>query len=94
MWQTAALMERAAAVVTVDSAPLHLAAALGVATVALFGPTDPARVAPRGPRHRVVRLDLECLACYRRTCPLKRRVCLPDLGAEQAFEALEEVLAS
>lgn len=92
VWTTAAVMERAAAVVTMDSAPLHLAAAVGVPTVALFGPTDPERVAPQGRRHRVVRLDLDCLACYERTCPLPRRVCLEDLSAERVVDALAEVL--
>jgi ADP-heptose:LPS heptosyltransferase len=92
LWQTAALMERAAAVVTMDSAPLHLAALLEIPTVALFGPTDPGRVAPRGPQHRVARLDLECLACYKRECPLPRRACLRDLDAETVYETLLGVL--
>jgi heptosyltransferase-1 len=41
--------------VAADTGPLHLAAALGVACVGLYGPTDPARNGPYGSGHRVVR---------------------------------------
>jgi heptosyltransferase I len=41
--------------VTVDSGPMHMAAALGVPVVAVFGPTDPVRVGPYGPGHTVLR---------------------------------------
>lgn len=41
--------------ITVDSGPMHVAAAVGTPTVAVFGPTDPVRTGPYGPRHRVVR---------------------------------------
>jgi ADP-heptose:LPS heptosyltransferase len=92
IWITAALMERAAAVVTMDSAPLHLAVAVGAPTVSFFGPTDPRRVGPRGEGHRVLRRELECLACYQRECPLERRICVPETTAEEAFEALESVV--
>jgi ADP-heptose:LPS heptosyltransferase len=40
--------------VTVDSGPMHMAAAIGVPVVAVFGPTFPGRTGPYGPRHRVV----------------------------------------
>ena len=89
-WQAAALLERCRAAVTLDSALLHMAASLGVPTVSLFGPTDPARLAPRGPGHRVLRRSgLECLACRERRCPLPRRQCLVDIPAEDVLEALE-----
>lgn len=42
-------------VITVDSGPMHMAAAAGTPTLAIFGPTDPLRVGPYGPRHRVLR---------------------------------------
>ncbi len=92
LWQTAAVLESAAAAVTLDSAPLHLAAAVGTPTVALFGPTDPRRVAPRSPEHTVLRPDLDCLGGYERHCPLERRVCVPDVEAADVLEALERVL--
>jgi heptosyltransferase-3 len=50
-----ALLERVEAYLGNDSGPTHLAAMLGIPTIALFGPTDPALWAPRGPRVRVLR---------------------------------------
>jgi ADP-heptose:LPS heptosyltransferase len=58
------LFARSALVLGVDSGPLHLAAALGVTTVHVFGPTAPARFGPRGRgAHRVVRVPLPCSPC-------------------------------
>ena len=72
-----------------DSGPLHMAAAAGVPTIALFGPTDPDRLAPRGRAHAAVRADLPCSPCFvpersrfgdSVACRLERRECLgPEL---------------
>ncbi len=97
IWASAALMERSAAVVCMDSAPLHLAVAVGVPTVSFFGPTEPLKVGPRDDAevsHRVLRRDLECLSCYKRTCPLEARVCVPETSADEVLEALGEVVRS
>jgi len=51
-----------------NSGPLHIAGALGIPTVSMMGPTDPARFAPRGPADRVVRVDLPCSPCSRGRC--------------------------
>jgi heptosyltransferase-2/heptosyltransferase-3 len=60
----AGLFARCALVLGVDSGPLHLAAALGVRTVHVFGPTAPARFGPRGGgAHRIVRVELPCSPC-------------------------------
>ncbi len=53
---TAALIQRAALVIAVDSAPVHLADALGTPVVALFGPTNPFHWRPRNPRSRVIQM--------------------------------------
>ncbi len=94
LWQTAAVLESAVAAVTMDSAPLHLAVAVGTPTVSLFGPTDPERVGPRGEEHRILRKDLDCLGCYERECPLERRVCLPEVDAREVLEAVESTFQS
>lgn len=65
--------------VTNDSGPMHLAAALGVPTVALFGPTDPRRTAPAGAGHTVLWRDLWCSPCLRRRCPLVYHGCMKGL---------------
>lgn len=62
-------LRKSAAVVAVDSGPGHLAAALGVPMVALFGPTDPAMTGPRGKGGIVMVSDhLPCIPCLRKTC--------------------------
>ncbi len=49
------VLQAMALVITVDSGPMHMAAAAGTPTLAIFGPTDPLRVGPYGPQHRVLR---------------------------------------
>jgi len=79
-----ALLERADVYVGVDSGPMHIAAFTGTPVVALFGPTDPARVGPYGSGHRVVvRDDLDCLACRRRSC--EDRKCLEGITPERVY---------
>ena len=69
--------------VTNDSGPMHLAAALGVPCVALFGPTDPRRTAPAGDGHRVLYLDRWCSPCFYRRCPFLHHNCLRGLTVER-----------
>jgi heptosyltransferase-2 len=78
-----------------DTGLVHAARALGVPTVALFGPTDPG-MHLFGPRERAVTLDLPCSPCSvhgSRHCPLGHHRCLRDLDVEQVAAACEEVLA-
>jgi len=49
------VLQAMALVITVDSGPMHMAAAAGTPTLAIFGPTDPLRVGPYGPQHRILR---------------------------------------
>jgi heptosyltransferase-2 len=74
------------ALVTNDSGPMHLAAALGVPLVAVFGPTDWRETAPSGRRVRLVREDVPCAPCLLRECPIDhrcmRRVTVDRVAAE------------
>lgn len=79
--------------VTNDSGPMHLAAALGVPTVALFGPTDPRRTAPAGDGHAVLFRDLWCSPCFFRRCPLLHHGCLRGISAATVAAAAEAALA-
>ncbi|MFH1980546.1 MAG: glycosyltransferase family 9 protein [Pseudomonadota bacterium] len=64
----AALYASADCLVTTDTGPMHLAAAVALPVVALFGPTAPWRTGPYGRRHRVVRTAAACSPCFKRTC--------------------------
>ncbi len=59
----AAVLEGARLVLTGDTGPMHLAAAVGAPVIAVFGPSMPVRYAPRDTPHRVVRVDLWCAPC-------------------------------
>ncbi len=88
-----ALIAQADVVVAHDSAALHLASALDVPTVALFGPSNPRYSGPFGVPNRVVRLGLDCSPCMRRTCPLGTTACLHQLSGQAVHEAVLPLLA-
>jgi heptosyltransferase-2 len=82
--------------VTNDSGPMHLAAALGVPCVALFGPTDRRRTAPAGGAsagHLVLDRGLWCSPCFRRRCPLLHHGCMRGIGVNEVAGAVEKALA-
>lgn len=74
---------------TNDSGAMHIASALGVPTVAVFGATDHETTGPSGPIVRVVREPVECSPCFLRECPIDHR-CMIRVSAERvALEALD-----
>ncbi len=87
-----ALLERCAAVVCVDSGPMHIAAALDRPIVALFGPTDETRTGPYSRRASVIRNALPCAPCLARRCPLKHQECMQKLKPERVLAALQAAL--
>jgi len=74
-------------VVTTDSGPMHIAAAMGTPTVALFGPTDPGRTGPYGRGHIIVRRAMSCAPCFRKVCDTKQ--CMRDITVEEVFAAVK-----
>jgi ADP-heptose:LPS heptosyltransferase len=93
----AAILERLDLLITGDTGPMHLAAAVATPIVAVFGPSDPARYAPRGALDRVVRVDLPCSPCNRIRRPPARCAghtpdCLAFLSADSVFTAAVGVL--
>ena len=92
--QLAAVMAQLDLLVTNDSGPMHLAAAVGTPCVALFGPTDPTRTAPAGLGHEVLYTGRWCSPCFRRRCPLLHHRCLREIDVEVAARACRRALAS
>jgi 3-deoxy-D-manno-octulosonic-acid transferase/heptosyltransferase-1 len=93
----AALYRRAQVVVTTDSGPMHLAAAVGTPVVALFGPTAPWRTGPYGPNHIVIRADLSCSPCFKKQCLTtlyEERACMKRLTVDQVTRAVLEKMAA
>jgi ADP-heptose:LPS heptosyltransferase len=84
-------------VITGDTGPMHLAAAVATPVVAVFGPSDPVRYAPGGRLDRIVRVDLPCSPCNRIRLPPARCVghtpdCLTSVTADRVFAAAITVL--
>ena len=95
--ESAALIKRAAALVTNDSAPLHLATAVGTPILAIFGPTVPAfGYGPIRPGDRVAEITtLDCRPCSShgpQVCPLGHHRCMKDQSAESIREQVETLL--
>ena len=74
-------------VVAADSSLCHLAAHVGVTTIALFGPNEPAWRRPLGKQHMVVRQKVECSPCFLAKCPLDLR-CQNELSFEEVANAI------
>jgi ADP-heptose:LPS heptosyltransferase len=89
--QLAALLRRASLLVTNDSGPMHLAAAVGTPVVALFGPTDPRCVGPYGEGHIVLRKNIDCSRCRRNRCA-RDSACMKAIEVEEVISAAREAI--
>ncbi|MFA5096624.1 MAG: glycosyltransferase family 9 protein, partial [Candidatus Omnitrophota bacterium] len=92
-----AVMNRCSLLLSNDGGPMHMAVALGVKTVSVFGPVNEAVYGPY-PDHRnhvVLKWDLECRPCYRNfrlpVCD-KEKECLRSIGVQEVFEAARRLL--
>lgn len=88
--ELAALLLRCSFLISSDTGPLHLAAALKTPTVALFGPTDPERNGPYGEIHKTIVHSRPCRNCYKREC--KENSCMEDLSVEEVLTACEDLM--
>ena len=87
----AAVLERMTLLITGDTGPMHLAAAVGTPVLAIFGPSDPRRYAPLHTRSTVVHADLWCRPCNRfRRPPARCRGVTPDCLTGVSVEAVVE----
>jgi heptosyltransferase-2 len=74
-----------------DSGSMHVAGALGIPTVGIYGSTNPQRTGPLGPRTRVLCRQIECSPCLRRTCRFGHYDCLTQISADDVAAALDEL---
>ena len=86
------LLAAASGCISNDSGLMHVAAALDVPLVALFGSTSPEHTPPLSPAAQVLRLGLDCAPCFQRTCPLGHHRCLRDISPAQVLAALAPAL--
>jgi heptosyltransferase-2 len=76
---------------TNDSGAMHIASALGVPSVTVFGPTNEAATGPLGPAARLVREPVDCAPCLLRECPIDHR-CMTRVTAHRVVQAARELL--
>jgi len=78
--------------ITGDSGPMHIAAAFQIPTVAIFGPTRDNETSQwMNARHLVVKKNLECQPCMKRTCPLGHHNCMNLISPRDVLEAVREL---
>jgi len=92
--QLAALLQRSTAYLGNDSGITHLAAALGIPTVAIFGPTDPAIWGPRGPGVRILYKKSYCTPCSSEARSACSRQCLEGIDSDRVIEVMSSFLKS
>jgi heptosyltransferase-3 len=90
--QLAALLKRSALFVGNDNGPMHMAAALGVPVIGLFGPSDPAVWGPWGQGHRILYQGLDCRACFHPDCFRGEQNCMRLITVDEAWAAAQELL--
>lgn len=95
---TAALLSRLDVLITGDTGPMHLAAAVGTPVVALFGPSDPRRYGPLAAKQRIVRVQIHCSPCGQVRLPPERcrghvPDCMDGITVAAVVEAARELLS-
>ena len=86
----AAVLQRCSLFITQDTAPLHLAQALNIDTIALFGPTDPERHSVAGPHLHVLCKRLDCSFCYKPSCESGQ--CMKKITPQEVFSLVKKIL--
>ncbi len=87
------LLSKADVVVSNDTGPMHVAAAVGAPVLALFGASDPVVSAPIGPGPRHVIYEPEpCSPCFLRTCPVEGHPCLSKIGVARVLREVRKML--
>jgi len=90
--QLIALLERSQVLVSSDTGPLHIAAALGKRVIGLYGPVDSHRNGPYGEGNFVIKKDLPCSPCWQKKC--SSRACMKGIEVSEVMEKVEFLLKS
>ena len=88
-----AVLEQVDLLVTNDTGPAHISAALGRPTLVIFGPTNPLTTSPLSPAAEIVRIPPDCAPCMLRDCPIDHR-CMTAITPEIVFERAVKMLDS
>jgi heptosyltransferase-2 len=92
--ETIDLLELSSMVVSNDSGLMHIASALNIPLIAIYGPTTTAFTPPLSEKAKTLFLDLDCRPCFERTCPLKHGRCMRDLTPAMVLDAMTDLKTS
>lgn len=88
--QLAALLKKVDLLITNDSGPMHIAAAVGTPVIAIFGPTRPVRTGPYGNGHVVLQSNLPCIRCLKKRCDDLK--CMEAITVNNVLTAVKGIL--
>ncbi len=88
----AALYEKTVCLISTDTGPMHMAAAMGTPVIALFGPTAPWRTGPFGNGHTIIRTGIPCSPCFKRKCA--QLDCMKEIEAEKVLNAVSKIIST
>jgi len=91
--QAVAVLSLADVLITNDTGPAHIAAALNRPTLVIFGPTDPRTTRPFSPVAEIVRRPPECAPCMLRDCPIDHR-CMTAISPDEVFQRSVSMMKS
>ena len=77
---------------TNDSGSMHVASALGVPTVAVFGATNPKTTGPAGPYNTIISQKVQCSPCFKRECPIEDHPCMTGVTAARVVQAASSLI--
>ncbi len=90
--QAMALIQRCALFITNDSGLMHVAAALDIPQIAVFGPTNPVTTSPRSLHSRMLRIPTPCSPCLRTDCPKGHHACMDAISTDMVYEAAARLM--
>ncbi|MTI59135.1 MAG: lipopolysaccharide heptosyltransferase II [Firmicutes bacterium] len=92
--ELAALMEYCELVISNDSGPVHVAAAVGTPTITIFGPSDDIKYRPLGEKHKIVKTGIDCRPCGEHQCPQGHHRCMRDIDVNDIIKLIKDTHAT
>lgn len=86
--ELAALVKKCDLVISNDSGPVHVSAAVNIPTITIFGPSDDKKFRPYGYKHKILKNDISCRPCGEHECPLEHHKCMEEIKVEDIMKML------
>ena len=90
--ELSALISECDVLLTNDSGPMHIGYASRTPLVAIFGSTDPALTGPQGKENIVIKKNIDCSPCFKKSCDKKEMLCMNAIMPDEVFEAIKKTV--